>query len=78
MCAKHNEVTCNVGNEEPSGSKEGDDVGRPPVALNTATGNLATAGWDSGPNSGLACGVAVTFEKIAAGQGIQAMSCLIP
>ena len=38
-----------MGNEEPSKSKEGDDVGRPPVAPSTATGNLATAGWDSGP-----------------------------
>ena len=38
-----------------------------PVGLNTATGNLTTAGWDSGPNSALACGVAVSFEKIAAG-----------
>jgi hypothetical protein len=55
-----------VGNEEPSKSKEGNDVGRPPVAPNTATGNLATAGWDSGPNSALVCGAAVSFEKIAA------------
>jgi hypothetical protein len=65
-CSKHNEFTCNVGNEEPSKSKEGDDVGRPPVAPSTATGNLATAGWDSGPNSGPVCGVAASFEKIAA------------
>jgi len=55
-----------VGNEEPSKSKEGNDVGRPPVAPNTATGNLATAGWDSGANSALVCGAAVSFEKIAA------------
>jgi hypothetical protein len=54
-----------VGNEEPSKSKEGDDDGSPPVAPNTATGKLAIAGWDSGPNSALVCGVAVSFEKIA-------------
>ena len=67
MCAEHNEVTCNMGNAEPSKSNEGDDVRGPPAALNAATGNLTTAGCDSGANSALACGVAVASKKIAAG-----------
>jgi hypothetical protein len=40
------------------------DARRSRPTLRPAT--LATAGWDSGPNSALVCGVAVSFEEIAA------------
>ena len=48
ICAEHNEIK---------------KVRRPSVALNTATGNLTTAGCHSGANSALACGLAVASKK---------------
>ena len=46
---------------------QGDDLERPPVAL--TPGNLATAGWDFGPNSALACGGRSKPQKNRCGLG---------